>query len=530
MSRRWPSRSWGQGALIGAEALVRRLKLDAYFTVPGRFAIPLNISLRKVGARRVMIPDERCAGHAADGYARVSGRPAGLVVSAGPGTLNATLSVATAFRDHVPMVVIAGDVPTRSKGSLAVEEVDLTRVFEPLCKGSVYVDCEEKIVQASEIAESSTEAPKGPVFLDFPLDVQEREIGLSEGPEKRGSRASAEGLKEAAHEVAKLLEASKRPLILIGNGCVDAHESVVKFAEAHNIPVAYTLMGWCAAWPKPSVSVGFCGIRGFRVANNALRECDFLLALGARLSEATIAYGVSEDSIVVQVLVEGPFHKRATLRIKSRCEDFVEALRESYRSRKKDFWVVQEGEPLYDSKTFKIIRGLVTLSRCSIVALDMGQSTMWAIEALKHGWQGPVLYPGGLATMGFSIPAAIGAQLASPECRVLSITGDGGAIMNLPALHTISAMKLPIVVAVFNNESYGMVRNKQLRDYGLTSDVELGFRGFQKMAEAVGMRCLEVNKEKELRGLSLVEVPVLVEVKVEVDDTPPTTKRLFPKS
>ena len=516
--------------MIGAEALVRRLGISTYFTVPGRFTIPLNISLKRAGARRVMIPDERCAGHAADGYARVSGEPTGLVVSAGPGALNAALPVATAFRDHVPMVVIAGDVPTRSRGSLAVEEVDLMEVFKPLCKRSIYVDCEEKMVQALEVTESSAQAPKGPVLLDLPLDVQEKEVELGERPERGGPRARKEGAEKEVEEVAKLLESSKRPLILVGNGCVDAHGAVAAFAEAYDIPVAYTLMGWCAAWPKPSVSVGFCGIRGFRAANDALQECDFLLALGARLSEATVAYGVGEGSIVAQVLVEGPFSERATLRIRSRCEDFVEALRKSYRGGRKGFWVTRKEEPLYDSKTFKVVRELVALSRCSVIALDVGQSTMWALEALKHGWRGPVLYPGGLATMGFSIPAAIGAQLARPEQRVLSITGDGGAIMNLPALHTISAMKLPIVVAVFNNESYGMVRSKQLRDYGSVSDVELGFKGFRKVAEAVGMRYLKVDGEEELRGLSLAEVPVLIEVSVEVDDAPPTPKKLFPKS
>jgi acetolactate synthase-1/2/3 large subunit len=516
--------------LIGAEALVRKLEIDTYFTVPGRFAIPLNISLKKVGARRIMIPDERCAGHAADGYARASGKPAGLIVSAGPGALNATLSVATAFRDYVPMVVIAGDVPTRSRGSLAVEEVDLMKVFEPLCKNSIYVDCEERMVQALDVAGSSVQAPKGPVFLDFPLDVQEREVELGERPRRLGPQIGAKELEREVSEVAKLLEASKRPLILVGNGCVDAHKAAVAFAEAYNIPVAYTLMGWCAAWPKPSVEVGFCGIRGFKTANNALRECDFLLALGARLSEATIAYGVSEGSIIAQVLVEGPFSEGATLRIRSRCEDFVEALYKSYGGGRKDFWVRHEGEPLYDSKTFKVVRKLVALDEFSIIALDVGQSTMWALEALKHGWRGPVLYPGGLATMGFSIPAAIGAQLTRPQHRVLSITGDGGAIMNLPALHAISVMRLPIVVAVFNNESYGMVRSKQLRDYGSASDVELGFRGFQKVAEAVGMRYLRVESEEELRGLSQVEAPLLIEVKVEVDDAPPTPKKLFSKS
>jgi len=515
--------------LIGAEALVRRLKVDTYFTVPGRFAIPLNVSLSKVGARRVMIPDERCAGHAADGYARVSGRPAGLVVSAGPGALNATLPVATALRDHVPMVVIAGDVPTRSKGSLAVEEVDLIKVFEPLCKDSIYVDSEEEIAQALDVAESSVQPPKGPVFLDLPLDVQEREVELSEQPKEVDSRKSVEELEREVSEVVKFLEASKRPLVLVGNGCVEVHEAVAAFAEAYDIPVAYTLMGWCAAWPKPSVSIGFCGIRGFRTANNALRECDFLLALGARLSEATIAHGVSEGSIVAQVLVRGPFSEGATLKIESRCEDFVKALCKSYRGGRKGFWVTRKEEPLYDSKTFKAVRRLIASTRCSVVALDMGQSSMWALEALKHGWQGPVLYPGGLATMGFSIPAAIGAQLARPGHRVLSITGDGGAIMNLPALHAISVMRLPIVVAVFNNKSYGMIRGKQLRDYGLASDVELGFKGFQKVAEAVEMKYLKVDSEEELQGLSEVEGPVLIEVEVEVDDAPPTPKKLFPK-
>lgn len=510
-----------------AEAFVRTLKLDMYFTVPGRFAIPLNLSLKRVGASKLMIPDERCAGHAADGYARVSGKPAGLVVSAGPGALNVTLPVATAFRDNVPMIIVAGDVPMHSKGSLAVEEVKLVDVFKPICKSVIYVDGEERAVEALKLVESSSRAPRRPVFIDLPLDVQEKKAHLSYKHEGSAEERGKEYLDEKVGEVAKLLENSKKPLILVGNGCLEAHELVAKLAEKYRIPIAYTLMGWCMAWPKPSVNVGFCGIRGFRAANKAIQECDLLLALGARISEATIAHGLSSEATVVQVLIDDPFHKRASIKVRASCENFVKALLERYKEGEKSFWVQCETEPLYESKTFKIITRLLHESGCSVLSLDMGQSSTWALEAVKHGWEGPILYPGGLATMGFSVPAAIGAQLAKPSSKVLSITGDGGALMNLPALHVISRLKLPIVVAVFNNEVYGMVRSKQLRDYGLTSDVEVSFKGFREVAEATRMRYLKVEKEDDLKSLG--DGPLLVEVEVDADDAPPTTKKLFPK-
>ncbi|MDH5816371.1 MAG: thiamine pyrophosphate-binding protein [Candidatus Nezhaarchaeota archaeon] len=513
--------------MIIAEAFFKALKLDMYFTVPGRFTIPLNISLEKIGANKVMIPDERCAGHAADGYARVSGKPAGLVISAGPGALNATLPVATAFRDNSPMVLIVGDVPTYSKGSLAVEEVELVNVFKPICKKLIYVGDEEGIAEALRLAEYSSRAPKRPVLIDFPLDVQEREARLWYDHREGVQKGEEEDVKEKAAEVAKLLKDSKRPLILVGNGCLGAHDLVAKFAEKYRIPMAYTLMGWCMAWPKPSVNVGFCGVRGFKAANRALQECDLLIALGARLSEATIAHGLSNEATVIQILVDDPFHKRASIKIRANCESFVKALLERYDGGEKSHWVQYEAEPFYESKTFKIITRLLRESDCSVLSLDMGQSSTWALEAVKHGWSGPILYPGGLATMGFSIPAAIGAQLAKPNGKVLSITGDGGALMNLPALHVISKLKLPIIVAVFNNEVYGMVRSRQLRDYGLTSDVEVGFRGFREVAEATGMRYLEVKEERDLEGLG--KGPLLIEVKVDADDAPPTTKKLFPK-
>ncbi|MEM2213641.1 MAG: thiamine pyrophosphate-binding protein [Candidatus Nezhaarchaeales archaeon] len=512
--------------MIVAEAFIRALKLDVYFTVPGRFTIPLNISLERSGAGKVMIPDERCAGHAADGYARVSGKPAGLVVSAGPGALNATLPVATAFRDNIPLILIVGDVPTYSKGSLAVEEVELMEVFKPICKEAIYINGEEKIAGALRLAKSSSRAPRRPVLIDFPLDVQEEESRLSYEREEVEEREE-ENIGEEVREVVKLLRDSKKPLILVGNGCLKAHELVAKLAEKHKIPVAYTLMGWCMAWPKPSVSVGFCGIRGFRTANKALQECDLLLALGARLSEATIAHGLNSEATIIQVLIDDPMHKRASIKVRASCESFVKALLKQYRGGEKS-WVQHETEPFYESKAFKIITRLLIESGCSVLSLDMGQSSMWALEAIKHGWSGPILYPGGLATMGFSIPAAIGAQLAKPNSKVLSITGDGGALMNLPALHVISRLKLPIIVAVFNNGVYGMVRSKQLRDYGLASDVEVGFKGFREIAEATGMRYLKVEKEDDLKNLS--EGPLLVEVEVDADDVPPTTKKLFPKT
>ncbi|MHC1600730.1 MAG: thiamine pyrophosphate-binding protein [Candidatus Nezhaarchaeales archaeon] len=519
--------------MIGAEALLNVLNLDFYFTVPGRFTIPLNVSLKKLNAKRIMIPDERCAGHAADGYARVSGKPAGLVVSAGPGALNAVLPVATAYRDYVPMTIIAGDVPTYSRSSLAVEEIDLKSVFKPICKDIICIDDNRDLLSVKRLIENSVKPPRRPVFIDFPLDQQEAEMdSLKNQIKEVTEEEKTESLTDKAREAAKLLESSKKPLILIGNGCIEVHDVIARFAEQYHIPIAYTLMSWCRIESKPRISVGFCGIRGFKMANQALIECDFLLALGARLAETTIAYGLSEDSSIVQVLVEDHFHSRASLRVRSTCEDFIKVFIEQYHGDKKSFWVKHVDEPGYKSKTFNSIKRLLDATRSSTLSLDIGDSSMWALEAIKHGWQGLILYPGGLATMGFSISAALGAQLARPDKRIVAITGDGGALMSLPALHAISKLKLPIMMVVFNNEVYGMVRGKQLRDYGLTSDIELGFNSFENLAEAAGIKYLEIKDESEINHLAYkcLEEPILVEIKVEADDRPPTPKKLFPKS
>jgi len=516
--------------VIGAEALLKTLNLDIYFTVPGRFTIPLNISLKRLNARKVMIPDERCAGHAADGYARASHKPAGLVVSAGPGALNATLPVATAYRDYVPMIVLAGDVPTSSRGSLAVEEANLEDVFKPISKEVAYIhDCRD-LPLAKKLVRDAMKPPQRPMFIDLPLDIQEAEIrSLKE--EYEDNEEEHGDVSTHAREAAKLLESSKKPLILIGNGCVNSHDLIAHFAEYHQIPVAYTLMGWCKIESKPHTSIGFCGIRGFKMANQALNECDFLLALGARLAETTTAYGLNEGSIIVQVLIEDFFHEKVSLKVRSTCEAFIEAFIKQYHGGRKSFWVKWMSEPSYRSKTFNVIRRMLHGVKSSILSLDMGNSSMWGLEAIKHEWQGLVLYPGGLATMGFSIPAALGAQLARPDKRVIAITGDGGALMNLPALHAISRLKLPITILVFNNEVYGMVQSKQIRDYGLASDIELNVESFEEIARAVKMKYLKIKDENEATRAAYdhFDEPVLIEVKVEADDKPPTPKKLFPK-
>jgi len=515
--------------LIGAEALLHLLNLDTYFTTPGRFTIPLNVSLRRMRCRTIMIPDERAAGHAADGYARASGKPAGLVVSAGPGALNSALPAATAFRDYTPMVVVAGDLPTYSKGSLAVEEVDLEGVFKPICKSYLKIREASDVALARSLIKEALKPPSKPVFVEFPLDIQEESVDYSSLEGAKPTSISAPSSLEGLSEVVKLLESSKRPLILVGGGCAHSHSIIAEFSVKHRIPLVYTLMGWCRVESKPPTSLGFCGVRGFKSANEALLKCDFLLALGARLSEATLAYGLNSRAVVVQVLVEEPFSSKAHLKLKCTCEEFTSALVETYSGGAKELWAKRAEEPTYTSKSFRILKRLFDLSVGGVLSLDMGDSSMWALEACKHGWRGLMLYPGGLATMGFSIPAALGAKLADPSRTVVAVTGDGGAIMNLPALHAISRLKPSIAVFVFNNRSYGMVQGKQIRDYGATADVELGFEGFKELSEALKMSYVKVEEEVDVdKALRALEAgPVLAEVDVEIGDRPPTPKRLF---
>ena len=516
--------------MIAAEALLRSLELSTYFVVPGRFSIPLNISLKRIGAQTIMIPDERCAGHAADGYARASGKPAGLIVSAGPGALNAALPIATAFRDYIPMIAIVGDVPTYSKGSLAVEEIDIKGVFKSICKDVVEIRSLRDLALVKKARDEALKPPKKPILIDYPLDVQESRAEIIE--ERIEEEVLSEEIEGVVQEIADMLKASKRPLILVGNGCLDAHNLVAEFSLRYEIPISYTLMAWCRVEEKPRTSLGFCGIRGFKCANEALRESDFILALGARLSETTIAYGLSENATVIQVLIEDNFHPNAHVKVKASCEVFIKKLIESYRGEKKGFWAKVYGEPTYESKAFSYMKRILDLSQGAILCLDMGDSSMWALEAMKHGWKGLTLYPGGLATMGFSISASIGAKIASPDRNVVAISGDGGAIMNLPALHAMSRLNLPIAIFIFNNKAYGMVRGKQLRDYGVTSDVDVNFEDFKDLASSAKIDYIKVVDWQDIEAALKASrhEPVIAEIDVDVDDRPPIPKKLFPSS
>lgn len=469
----------------GTELFVKALKeegVDMLFAYPGGQAVDLFDALYAQDDIEVVLPrHEQALIHAADGYARSTGKTGVCLVTSGPGATNLVTGIATANYDSVPLVCFTGQVPLHLLGNDAFQEVDIVGITRSICKYAVTVrkreDLARIIKEAFYIA--STGRP-GPVVIDLPKDIQQA-VGSAEYPQKVNIRSYKpnEGIHEGQIKRAmSALKNAKKPLFLIGGGVniARAGSGMTRLAELTQVPVITTIMGKGAIPTNHPLYFGNIGIHGSYAANHAVSECDVLFSIGTRFNDritgkisefarhATIIHiDIDSASISKNIMVDIPIVADAGIAVQKLLET-AEPVHTSEWLELLASW--QEKYPV----TMKNSKGLTpemiieTINKRypnSIVTTDVGQNQLWTTQYLEMDEKRQLLTSGGLGTMGYGFPAAIGAKLGNPDKTVICISGDGGIQMNIQELATAVVLELPIIICILNNGYLGNVRQWQ---------------------------------------------------------------------
>lgn len=469
------------GARMVVEALARE-GAEVVFGIPGGSVIPLYDALYDAPFRHVLVRHEQGAAHGADGYARASGKPGVCICTSGPGFTNILTGLATAFMDSVPLVVISGQVATHLIGTDAFQESDTFGSSLPAVKHSFLVRSLEELPKALKGAfEIARSGRPGPVLVDLPVDIQraEGEFVYPEGPLFSEGRGKTRTDLSALDESAALLREARRPVILAGGGVIlsRAWGELLRLAEQEDIPVATTLMGKGAFPESHPLALGMAGMHGTPPANLALSEADVLFVIGARFSDRTtgrLADFAKNAAVIHGDIDEAEFDKIVPCRtaLLGDGKVILTALREKLEGRERPGWTEavrkwREEYPISDPETCDFVPSAI-LNRVREAAgdqwpvvADVGQNQMWTALFYKTDAPGNFLSSGGLGTMGYALPAAMGASLARNGGPALCFAGDGGFLMNCQELETCARYQIPVKIFLLNNDSLGMVRQWQ---------------------------------------------------------------------
>jgi len=516
------------GAEIFIESLLQE-KVDTIFGFPGGVVLDIYNLLFDSPIKHVLTRHEQAAVHAADGYARASGKPGVCLVTSGPGATNTVTGIATAYMDSVPLVVFTGQVPTKIIGNDAFQEADIVGITLPCTKHSYLVkDVSQLARTIKEAFFIATTGRPGPVLVDMPKDVlgAKTDFKYPERISIRGYSPSYEGHAGQIARVAKVITKAKRPVIMAGGGIIisGAAEELQQLAELTQIPVVTTLMGLGSFPSTHPLWLGMPGMHGTYTANMALSEADLIIAIGTRFDDrvtgkieefATHAKIVHIDidptSIGKNVRgdypVVGDAKKVLTKMIPLLQKEEKDWLQEHQEWLKElDKW--RETHPLtYNNQGDRIkpqyvIEQIYEITKGeAIIATEVGQNQMWTAQYFKFCKPRTLLSSGGLGTMGYGFPAAIGAQVAFPGRLVIDIAGDGSFQMNIQELATAVQYQLPVKVAILNNQYLGMVRQWQELFYSKRysySCLETN-PDFVKVAEAYGAVGLRASHPDEVR-------------------------------
>ncbi|OPY56886.1 MAG: Acetolactate synthase large subunit [Pelotomaculum sp. PtaU1.Bin035] len=468
-----------------AEALVRCLEqenVELVFGYPGGAILPVYDALCNSVIKHVLVRHEQGAAHAADGYARMTGRVGVCLATSGPGATNLVTGIANAYMDSVPMVLITGQVSASQIGTDAFQEVDITGITIPVTKHNYLVKDPNQLPQiirkAFHIA--STGRP-GPVLIDLPKDVAQAKIKFTypKNIHLPGYRPTYKGHRAMVSQAGKIIMESNRPVIYAGGGVriADAAPELRELAETISAPVTNTLMGLGCFPGEHPLFLGMLGLHGTRYANLAVTECDCLIAVGARFDDRVVARidGFAPGAKIIHIDIdpaEISKNMRADLPIVGDVKRVLEALLPLLKKKKNTEWMarVQAWKKEYPLNyridgTLKpqlIIEKIYELTGGDVVVVtDVGQHQMWAAQYYKYKEPRSFITSGGLGTMGFGLPAAIGAQMGAPGQKIILITGDGSIQMTLQELGTAMEQKLPLKIFVMNNRQLGMVRQLQ---------------------------------------------------------------------
>ncbi|WP_067618252.1 biosynthetic-type acetolactate synthase large subunit [Alicyclobacillus acidiphilus] len=529
MSNNIPSEAVTEPKLLkGADMVVevlRREQVDVIFGYPGGAVLPLYDALYQCGIRHVLTRHEQGAIHAAEGYARVTGRPGVVIATSGPGATNLVTGLADAMLDSIPIVAITGQVAKSVIGTDAFQETSIIGISTPITKHNY------QIRHASEIPKVFKEAfhiansgRKGPVLIDIPKDVagEVAPFTYEDPPQLPGYQPTVAPHHLQIRKVMSGLAEAKRPVILAGAGVLHAQasEQLLAFAERYRIPVVHTLLGLGGFPANHELFLGMGGMHGSAAANKALYETDFLINLGARFDDrltgkldhfapnATIVH-VDIDpaeigkNIPTDIPVVGDVGEALNMMLsvavdKPDCSGWVEellAVKAEF-----PFWFVQEGELIKPQRLIAEIARITDGE--AVVVTDVGQHQMWAAQFYPFRAPDKWVTSGGLGTMGFGLPAAIGAHFGKPDALTVAIVGDAGFQMTLQELAVIGEMQLPVKIVIVNNGALGMVRQWQELFHGerYSSSLLEWQPDFLLLARAYGIPAMKIVSDAELSG------------------------------
>lgn len=535
--------------LSGAQILIKSLieeGVDTIFGYPGGAVLPIYDALYDSDLRHILTRHEQGAIHAADGYARATGRPGVCIATSGPGATNLVTGLANAYMDSVPLVAFTGQVVRSMLGRDAFQEADITGITQPITKHNYLVkdaaDMAEIVHKAFHIA---TTGRPGPVLVDIPKDVSAEEVDYTKpGPiSLRGYKPTVKGNIAAVNRAAKAIMQSERPVIYAGGGVINANasEELKKLAELIVAPVTTTLMGLGAFPEDHPLSLGMLGMHGTKAANYAVCDCDLLIAIGARFDdrvtgkvesfapEAKIIHiDVDPAEIGKNVRVDFPIVGDVKVVLNQLLERLEKKLPGAWQDKVKQW---KKEYPLrYDLKDGKAIKPQHLAKKIhevtegkAIIATEVGQNQMWAAQFYTYTRPRSFISSGGLGTMGYGFPAAIGAQVGCPKDIVFDIAGDGSIQMNIQELATAVYYELPVNVAILNNGYLGMVRQWQELFYNRRySHTPITAPDFVKLAEAYDAEGYRAEKPEDIEPVLKQAIesskPVIIDFIVEPEE------------
>ena len=533
------------GAQILCQSLIEE-GVDTMFGIPGGALLPFYDVLPEYPQlRHILVRHEQGAAHAADGYARASGRVGVCVATSGPGATNLVTGIAAAYLDSAPMVAITGQVARPFIGKDAFQEIDITGITLPITKHNYLVmGAEDIAIVVKEAFHIAREGRPGPVLIDVPRDVfiEEAEFRYPDKVNLRGHRPTLQGHPAQVKKAAKLINEAKRPVIIAGRGVIisGACPQLKELAEKGQIPVVNTLLG-LGSFPQSHVlSFGMLGMHGTACANMAVDATDLLIAIGMRFDDRATARvsGFAPHAQIIHIDIDPAEigkNVRVDVPIVGDVAQVLEALNEQVIPQSRVDWVsqIEEWQRGHPSTTIRETGSLLPqyviqqvheiTGGNAIIVTGVGQNQMWAAHFFKYERPNTLISSGGLGPMGFELPAAVGAKVACPGETVWCIAGDGGFQMTIQELATVVQENLAVKIAIINNRFLGMVRQWQelfyQRRYVATP---LAGPDFVKVAEAYGIAALKVTDR--LQVIPAIEQamehqgPFLIDFQVEPEE------------